>query len=156
MSAANYSPLTMHAPYQIYLRQTLPESEHYTITSLLSLLPTDCIHGIQRHCDDMQNPSAIHIKDMVDGRGLACPMPLLKTKVALRNVAIGESLYVVATDPNSQADILAFCQQTQKIATTDNLLLMVNQTTNGSSIGSLSTQTFDTIFHFIITKTDSN
>lgn len=51
------------------------------------------------------------IQAFVDGRGLACPMPLLKTKVALRNLEAGKQLYVVATDANSQHDIKAFAKQ---------------------------------------------
>ena len=105
----------------------------------------------------------IIIKNMVDGRGLACPMPLLKTKVALRNVAEGESLYVVATDPNSQADIVAFCQQTHKTQQSGApaLTLILNQVTNSQVTNSsadkrLDTAKPDTIFHFIITKTDTN
>ena len=95
---------------------------------------------------------------MVDGRGLACPMPLLKTKVALRGVAEGESLYVVATDPNSQADIVAFCQQTHKPQQSGNqaLTLILNQVTNSVADTHLVIAKPDTIFHFIITKTDTN
>ena len=91
-------------------------------------------------------------------------MPLLKTKVALRNVAIGDSLYVVATDPNSQADITAFCRQAQQAGTDNRVLLIINQAThqntNKNPDQSFSdtalTMPFDTIYHFIITKTDSN
>ncbi|MBP2279413.1 TusA-related sulfurtransferase [Psychrobacter sp. PL19] len=166
MSVANDSSTTMHAPYQLSLAQTLPKSEQCNITSLLTLLPTGLltagsltnkyIKDIQLDGDDGQKIASITIKNLVDGRGLACPMPLLKTKVALRGVATGESLYVVATDPNSQADIIAFCQQTQQTAMADTLLLLINQVTDSSVTGSASTQTLDTIFHFIITKTDSN
>ena len=96
---------------------------------------------------------------MVDGRGLACPMPLLKTKVALRSIVSGESLYVVATDPNSQADIMAFCQQSLQTKATNPLLLSINQATVSDSeelSDSQSKYSVDTIYHFIITKTDSN
>ena len=82
-------------------------------------------------------------------------MPLLKTKVALRDVASGDSLYVVATDPNSQADITAFCRQSQQTQTGDYLALIVNEVTDLSG-NSTSLQRFATIYHFIITKTDSN
>jgi hypothetical protein len=86
-------------------------------------------------------------------------MPLLKTKVALRHVAAGESLYVVATDPNSQADITAFCEQSQKTDTVNPLLLLINQATAANSEETTATKSkysVDTIYHFIITKTDSN
>lgn len=44
--------------------------------------------------------------------GMVCPMPLLKTKKALKTIEPGELLKVVATDPHSHADILDFCTQT--------------------------------------------
>ncbi|MCV6621774.1 MAG: sulfurtransferase TusA family protein [Cellvibrionaceae bacterium] len=44
----------------------------------------------------------------VDARGLDCPMPLLKMKLALNNLAVGESLGLLATDPGSMRDIKAF------------------------------------------------
>lgn len=166
MSTDHQSTTTLSAPYHIRLAQTLSEAAQTTIASLLTLLPADCIDDVQ--IDDVQlndkivaekstQPvSTIVIKNMVDGRGLACPMPLLKTKVALRNVDVGESLYVVATDPNSQADIRAFCQQTQQMLAPNALLLVLNQTTSGLPNDSASACTSDTIFHFIITKTDSN
>lgn len=50
------------------------------------------------------------IADYVNGKSLACPMPLLKLKMALKNVQIGEQVYITATDPNSQQDIGAFCR----------------------------------------------
>lgn len=46
-----------------------------------------------------------------DACGLSCPMPLLKAKVALRTVADGCSLYLIASDKNSQTDLVAFCQK---------------------------------------------
>ena len=127
--------LTSSAPSTIQLAPTLSSDTQEGILSLLALLPKECFDSI---------PS-IMIKKWVDGRGLACPMPLLKTKVALRDVNVGESLYMVATDPNSQADIQAFCQHTQKNSAVETLVLTVNHATAS-----------DTIFHFIITKTDSN
>ncbi len=41
----------------------------------------------------------------LDASGLACPMPLLKTKLALRDLAAGEVLRVTATDSGSWRDI---------------------------------------------------
>ena len=86
-------------------------------------------------------------------------MPLLKTKVALRQLANDDSLYVVATDPNSQADIMAFCEQSQMTNAASALSLSINTVTSLSdkreADSNLATS-FDTIYHFIITKTDSN
>lgn len=47
----------------------------------------------------------------LDVRGLACPLPLLKARKALREVAVGEVLEVLATDPGSWRDFAAFAEQ---------------------------------------------
>ncbi len=134
----------------VTISQTQTTQEQTTIASLLSLLPVDCLH------DARSAHTAVTIKRMVDGRGLACPMPLLKTKVALRDIKVGESLYVVATDANSQADIAAFCQQMTRINAADSVFLLLNQRTDSIATDSTYARTYDTIFHFIITKTDNN
>ncbi len=41
----------------------------------------------------------------LDARGLACPLPLLKTRQALRRLAPGALLEVAATDAGSARDI---------------------------------------------------
>jgi len=164
MSADCRSSNMLHAPYRVCLAQTLSEPEQQTSASLLCLLPAACVANVQLNDDHVLETSFIHIKGIVDGRGLACPMPLLKTKVALRNVAIGDSLYVVATDPNSQADITAFCRQAQQADADNGLSLVVNQTTHQDTYknsdqafaDTAPKMPFDTIYHFIITKTDSN
>lgn len=50
---------------------------------------------------------------LLDTTGLNCPMPILKAKKALKSLAVGEILKVVATDPASEADFKAFVQQTK-------------------------------------------
>lgn len=45
---------------------------------------------------------------VVDARGLQCPMPLLKTKLALNEMHPGEVLEVLASDAGSVRDIPAF------------------------------------------------
>lgn len=44
----------------------------------------------------------------VNARGLDCPMPLLKMKLALNKLASGQTLGLLATDPGSMRDIKAF------------------------------------------------
>jgi len=44
----------------------------------------------------------------VDAVGLACPMPLLKAKMELNQLASGQVLKVTATDPSSQRDFRSF------------------------------------------------
>ncbi|HJV62748.1 MAG TPA: sulfurtransferase TusA family protein [Albitalea sp.] len=48
----------------------------------------------------------------IDTRGLNCPLPILKAKKALADMASGEVLKVIATDPGSMRDFQAFARQT--------------------------------------------
>jgi tRNA 2-thiouridine synthesizing protein A len=48
----------------------------------------------------------------LDTRGLNCPLPILKAKKALADMASGELLKVVSTDPGSMRDFQAFARQT--------------------------------------------
>ena len=45
-------------------------------------------------------------------RGLHCPLPILKAKKALSDMASGQLLKVVATDGGSLRDFQAFAKQT--------------------------------------------
>ncbi|NWG38425.1 MAG: sulfurtransferase TusA family protein [Hydrogenophilaceae bacterium] len=48
----------------------------------------------------------------LDARGLNCPLPILRTKKALAEMASGDILKVIATDPGSVKDMQAFAKQT--------------------------------------------
>jgi tRNA 2-thiouridine synthesizing protein A len=48
----------------------------------------------------------------LDTRGLNCPLPILKAKKALTDLASGQLLKIVATDPGSVRDFQAFAKQT--------------------------------------------
>jgi TusA-related sulfurtransferase len=48
----------------------------------------------------------------LDTRGLNCPLPILKAKKALADMASGELLKVVSTDAGSVRDFQAFARQT--------------------------------------------
>ena len=45
----------------------------------------------------------------LDLRGLACPMPLIKTRQALMILPAGAKVCTLSTDPGSRADFEAFC-----------------------------------------------
>jgi tRNA 2-thiouridine synthesizing protein A len=49
---------------------------------------------------------------LLDARGLNCPLPILKAKKALKTVPAGGTLEILATDPGSVADFQAFCRTT--------------------------------------------
>jgi len=43
----------------------------------------------------------------LDARGLSCPLPLLKARQALAGMQPGETLVVLATDPEAPIDLAA-------------------------------------------------
>jgi len=49
---------------------------------------------------------------VVDAQGLNCPLPVLRAKKGLRQVPVGGTLQVLATDPGSVPDLDAFCETT--------------------------------------------
>lgn len=49
----------------------------------------------------------------LDARGLACPMPLLKAKLALNSLQPRQVLKVIATDPGSERDFHVFVNQSR-------------------------------------------
>ena len=52
------------------------------------------------------------VRKELDTRGLNCPLPILKAKKALADMASGDLLRVVSTDPGSMRDFQAFARQT--------------------------------------------
>ena len=48
----------------------------------------------------------------LDARGLNCPLPILRARKALNEMASGQVLRIVATDPGSVKDFEAFAKQT--------------------------------------------
>jgi len=50
-------------------------------------------------------------KDL-DARGLNCPLPILRAKKALNEMASGQILHIRTTDPGSVKDFAAFAKQT--------------------------------------------
>ena len=48
----------------------------------------------------------------LDTSGMNCPLPILKTKKAIKDLASGETLKVLSTDPGSVKDFEAFCRST--------------------------------------------
>jgi len=48
----------------------------------------------------------------LDCQGLLCPMPIIKLAKAIKTIAVGESIELLATDPGSVPDMDAFQKQT--------------------------------------------
>ena len=75
----------------------------------------------------------LEIAALVDARGLSCPMPIVRTAQAIRVLPVGSVVEVLATDPGSQKDVLAWCRSTGNE--------LVEQTSNGA------------VFRFVIRRT---
>ena len=60
----------------------------------------------------MNTDTEIRFDRELDARGLNCPLPILRTKKSLNDMAHGQVLKIVATDPGSVRDFQAFCKQT--------------------------------------------
>ena len=54
--------------------------------------------------------SELLVDQTLDARGLSCPLPLLRTKLALRDMQGGQVLHLVASDAGSQRDIARFAE----------------------------------------------
>jgi tRNA 2-thiouridine synthesizing protein A len=70
---------------------------------------------------------------ILDVKGLNCPLPILRAKKALKAMPVGATLQVLATDPGAVKDFEAFCR------TTGNQLLESNAE--------------DKLFSFVIKRT---
>ncbi|MGR8919706.1 MAG: sulfurtransferase TusA family protein [Gammaproteobacteria bacterium] len=49
---------------------------------------------------------------LLDTKGLNCPLPILKTKKSMKDVDVGGTIEVLATDPAANEDFEAFCRTT--------------------------------------------
>ena len=49
---------------------------------------------------------------VLDCSGLLCPIPVIETSKAVKEIGIGQVLKVIATDPGSPADLEAWARQT--------------------------------------------
>jgi tRNA 2-thiouridine synthesizing protein A len=68
----------------------------------------------------------------LDLKGLSCPLPIVKTAIAIKALQPGELLEALATDPGSVPDFAAWCRSTGNE--------LVEQTTE------------DGVFRFVIRK----
>jgi len=66
----------------------------------------------------------VEITQLIDARGLSCPMPIVKTAQAMRLLEPGLAVELLATDAGSVKDVAAWCR------TTGNML--IEQTSDGA------------------------
>ena len=55
---------------------------------------------------------AVSADQVLDCSGLACPMPIIKTRKAIDGLQVGQVLKMIATDPGSIPDIEAWSKKT--------------------------------------------
>lgn len=55
---------------------------------------------------------AFNFDQELDCSGLACPMPILKTKKAVDGLQVGQVLKMISTDPGSLPDMQAWTSKT--------------------------------------------
>jgi TusA-related sulfurtransferase len=56
--------------------------------------------------------TTLTIAQRVDARGLSCPLPIVRTALAIKSLASGELIEVLATDPGSTKDFTAWTKTT--------------------------------------------
>jgi tRNA 2-thiouridine synthesizing protein A len=55
---------------------------------------------------------SMQIARSLDLRGLSCPLPIVKTAQAMKELSSGDVVEALATDPGSVADFGAWCKST--------------------------------------------
>ena len=55
---------------------------------------------------------ALNAAQVLDCKGLRCPMPIVKLSKAIKTIAVGEVIEVWTTDPTSVTDVEAFAKLT--------------------------------------------
>ena len=63
----------------------------------------------------------------LDCKGLNCPMPIMKAKKAIDGLSTGEILKMIATDPGSANDMIAWAKRTGN-------MLLKSEENNGEHI----------------------
>jgi TusA-related sulfurtransferase len=63
--------------------------------------------------------SNIDVTETLDVKGQNCPMPVIKTKGAMDDLAVDEVLEVVATDSGSMSDIKGWAEATEGVELVD-------------------------------------
>jgi len=51
----------------------------------------------------------------LDFKGMSCPMPIMKTAIALKKAASGDEFEVVCDDAGFEPDVTAWCKETGNI-----------------------------------------
>lgn len=55
--------------------------------------------------------NADNTQQILDARGLICPLPVLRARKLLQGMAIGDTLLVRVSDPSAPQDFAQFCEE---------------------------------------------
>jgi len=55
---------------------------------------------------------AAQVDETLDCKGLSCPLPVIKTAQAIKNIDVGQVLELLATDPGVDPDMRAWTKRT--------------------------------------------
>ncbi len=58
-------------------------------------------------------PKVVNPDKQIDCTGLFCPMPIVKTREAMKQMAVGQVLEMLSDDPASDADMRSWAQITR-------------------------------------------
>lgn len=63
------------------------------------------------------NPNATSTvaDEVLDSRDVSCPMPIIQTAQAIKDLASGQTLLVLASDPGFEPDIKAWASRTGNV-----------------------------------------
>lgn len=67
-----------------------------------------------------EHPDTVGADVNVDARGLNCPMPVIELAKAVRDLPVGATVRLVATDSTSRVDVPVWCRmQRQRLLSAD-------------------------------------
>lgn len=61
------------------------------------------------------NTTSIVADEVLDSRDVSCPMPIIQTAQAITQLASGQTLLVLASDPGFEPDIKAWSSRTGNV-----------------------------------------
>jgi tRNA 2-thiouridine synthesizing protein A len=73
---------------------------------------SDTEDRITSKAGDVERQAVDKVDRTLDCRGLLCPMPALKTSMAIKSMQVGQLLEVLATDLGAKPDMLAWSKRT--------------------------------------------
>ena len=63
----------------------------------------------------METSKVVNVDKQIDCTGLFCPMPIVKTREALREMRPGQVLEMLSDDPASEADMKSWSQRSGNV-----------------------------------------